>query len=111
MAKFAARVFDKSEIPEGYIIGLGRDYPYPFISHLYQGSYAKPEGPMCHYGANRDNGDGFSIWRGNVGKRGVCKICMKRARAGLDHIWKTEDTINATDSTENSEDISVSMYY
>ena len=75
-----------NDIPDGYILGLGRDYPHPKISHLYKGDFSDPGLPMCRKGWNRDNGESYSIWRGNMGKRGVCKTCLKRARAGLDGI-------------------------
>lgn len=39
--------------------------------------------PMCRYGWNRSDGEGFSIFRGHRGARGLCKICQKRLAAGL----------------------------
>jgi hypothetical protein len=42
--------------------------------------------PMCVYGWNRSDGAGFSIFRGHTGARGLCKICEKRAKAGLSPI-------------------------
>ena len=106
---FMPRIFDKSKVPEGYVVGLGRDHPHPLISHLYQGTYDEPKGPMCNNGANRDGGNRFSIWRGNVGENGICKTCMKRAIAGEDNIWKKEeDKINAKNTTENSKDTGIS---
>lgn len=70
-----------SNIPDGYILGLGRDVPYPKIAHLYQGSYGNVGDPMCQRGYNRGP-DSFSIWRGNMGEYGVCDHCLRRARAG-----------------------------
>lgn len=70
------------KIPNGYITGLGRDYPHPKISHLYKGDFSNPGFPMCRRGWNRDNGQSWSIWRGNVGDRGICKICIRRAEEG-----------------------------
>jgi hypothetical protein len=75
-------VFVRS-IPDGYIVGLVRDYPTARIAHLYKGDFANPGGPMCKKGWNRNEGAGYSIWRGNEGTRGVCATCLKRARAGL----------------------------
>ena len=68
-----------------YRPGLGRDYPYPQRSHLYEvGKHSMDFGnPMCRYGWNRDGGESYSIWRGNVGDKGICKICVRRASAGL----------------------------
>ena len=69
-------------IPDGYILGLGRDYPKPRLAHLYHGDFQNPGNPMCRRGWNRDGGTGYSIWRGNYGTHGVCAICLRRARAG-----------------------------
>lgn len=74
-----------NDIP-GYITGLGRDYPHPKRSHLYKGTFADPGLPMCRYGWNRDSGSSYSIWRGNVGEKGICKLCLKRAAKGLDGV-------------------------
>ena len=75
-----------SSIPDGYILGLGRDVPHPPISHLYQGTLNDPGKPMCKRGWNRDDGESYSIWRGNMGRLGVCEICLRRARKGLDGV-------------------------
>ncbi len=99
----AKRVYDIKEVPKGYIVGMGRDHPYPLMSHLYQGEYDDLKGPMCPHGANRNDGNSFSIWRGNVGANGICKMCMKRAKQGLNHIWKEEeDAKNAAENSENT---------
>lgn len=105
----AKRVYDIKHVPKGYIVGMGRDHPHPLMSHLYQGEYHDLKGPMCPHGANRDDGNSFSIWRGNVGVNGICKMCMKRARQGLDHIWKDEEEEddNAENTTENSENTGI----
>ena len=70
------------DIPDGYIMGLGRDFPHPKISHLYKGDHADPGNPMCARGWNRDGGESYSIWRGNMGSNGICKVCLRRAREG-----------------------------
>lgn len=70
-------------MPDGYILGLGRDNPRPMTAPLYKGDFSDPGLPMCRKGWNRDNGQSYSIWRGNMGRNGVCKICLRRARAGL----------------------------
>lgn len=70
-------------VPRGYITGLGRDNPHPRIAHLYEGPFHEPGNPMCRHGWNRDDGQSYSIWRNNVGRAGICKTCLKRARAGL----------------------------
>lgn len=70
------------EAPKGYIMGLGRDCPVPKRSHLYKGNFEDPGRPMCRYGWNRKE-YGYSIWRGNLGDLGICKICMARATESL----------------------------
>lgn len=82
-----------SDIPVGYIMGLVRDRSplqpgyYRFKkSHLYKGDMADPGLPMCRNGWNRDGGLSYSIWRNNTSPTGVCEVCLKRARAGLDGI-------------------------
>jgi hypothetical protein len=69
-------------VPDGYILGLGRDHPHPKLAHLYHGDFNEPGLAMCLRGYNRGV-DGYSIWRGNVGERGICKTCLRRAGAGL----------------------------
>ncbi len=39
--------------------------------------------PMCRHGWNRSDGEGFSIFRGHRGSRGLCKVCQKRREKGL----------------------------
>lgn len=70
-------------VPDGYIAGLGRDYPHPKIAHLYEGTFENPGDPMCARGWNRDEGQSYSIWRNNIGERGVCQVCLRRAQKGL----------------------------
>ena len=73
-------------IPDGYITGLGRDYPHPKIAHLYKGTITDPGLPMCLRGWNRGNRTAYSIWRNNFGVNGVCSICLRRARKGLNGV-------------------------
>jgi hypothetical protein len=79
-----------SDLPEGYITGLSRrrvtrdskgEVQYT-VSHLYKGTFAEIGQPMCKRGYEAE-GD-ISIWRGNVGPKGLCSVCLRRARAGLD---------------------------
>lgn len=74
------------DIPKGYILGLGREYPHPKLAHLYKGDFSEPGLPMCRRGWNRDDGESYSIWRGNMGEDGICKVCLRRARAGKDGV-------------------------
>lgn len=68
-----------------YRPGLGRSVPHPKLAHLYEigDNCMDFKFPMCSYGWNRNDGESYSIWRGNVGVKGVCKICIKRAAKGL----------------------------
>lgn len=71
-------------IPAGYIPGMGRNPGEEWLmTHLYKGDYNDLEGPMCLYGWNRSDGDRFSILRNNTSNRGICSICMRRAKLGL----------------------------
>jgi len=54
-----------------YIVGQDRNPERNVVSHLYHGTFDNPGLPMCQRGWNRGE-DGYSIWRGNVGEKGVC---------------------------------------
>jgi hypothetical protein len=77
-------------VPDGFILGLKR-YPLGKRSHLYKGSFSDPGLPMCRYGWTDPWGSSYSIFRGNVGEHGICKICLRRAHAGLEGIPPKED--------------------
>lgn len=70
-----------------YVPGLERDPTAHkrFRSHLYDGDHSDPGKPLCLRGYNRQE-DGWSIWRGNIGEKGICKTCKKRADLGLDGV-------------------------
>lgn len=51
------------------------------VTHLYDGTFTNPGLPMCKRGWNR-GADGYSIFRNNISRRGVCKVCERRAREG-----------------------------
>jgi hypothetical protein len=80
-----------NDIPDGYITGISRrrshrspftrEIMYP-VAHLYKGTFSNVGQPMCKRGYEVE-GD-ISIWRGNVGPKGICSVCLRRARAGLD---------------------------
>lgn len=76
-------------VPPGYISGLGRDYPYPRVAHLYKGTFVDPGLPMCPKGWNRGV-DGYSIWRRNEGLWGICAVCLRRAKKGLPGVKNME---------------------
>jgi hypothetical protein len=68
-----------------YIPGLDRN-DQRLVAHLYACPPARPHdpfAPMCARGWNRSDGKGFSIFRGNIGDAGVCRVCRRRADAGL----------------------------
>jgi len=65
----------------GYIEAIGRNPGEGNNhSHLYAIDVNGDLWPMCIYGWNRSDGERFSVLRGYVGKRGLCKICSKRAK-------------------------------
>lgn len=63
----------------GFIPGLGRDFPHPKKSHLYRGAFTNIGSPLCKKGWNRDGGDSYSIWRNNIGAKGICLDCIRNA--------------------------------
>jgi len=77
---------DVNSIPNGYIPGQDRDTDRGQVTHLYKGTFGDLGLPMCKRGWNRDEGTSYSIWRNNIGKGGICKVCFKRALKGLEGI-------------------------
>lgn len=75
------------ELPE-YVSGVDRNNPDLARAHLYKQSKSGALLPMCDYGWNRSDGQAFSILRGWTSARGDCKICERRANAGLPPIKK-----------------------
>lgn len=72
-------------IPDGYRPGMDRSPEGGNrVTHLY--TIGKDimdfQLPMCFRGWNRDNGESYSIWRGNISNKGICLICFKRAKEG-----------------------------
>lgn len=68
-----------------YVIGMSRKgNGDKVVSHLYKGDFEDPGLPMCRMGWN--DGDSYSIFRNNTSAKGICKVCMKRAEAGLEGI-------------------------
>lgn len=92
------------KVPKGYITGLGRDIPHPRIAHLYQGTFGDLGLGMCRYAYNRKE-DGYSIWRGNEGIYGICKLCMNRAQKGLDGVDNPYYTDEMRKADEELEEI------
>ncbi len=78
----------KDFIPEGYISGLDRskrDTQHNCVAHLYKGTFGDPGDPMCKYGWNQKE-FGYSIFRNVIGRKGICKICLRRAKRNLNPI-------------------------
>lgn len=80
-----------------YVSGVFRgDGGENMVTHLYQGTMAEPGYPMCSRGWQRkfydDNGVlidwEYSIFRNNWTEKGLCKVCERRANAGLPPISK-----------------------
>lgn len=53
------------------------------MSHTYAEMEDGTLWPMCGYGWNRSDGDGFSIFRGSPGTEGDCRLCARNVRSGL----------------------------
>ena len=101
-------------IPAGYIPGQGRDADGYLRrtrkTHLYKGDFADPGLPMCKRGWNRDGGESYSIWRNNIGEAGICAVCLKRAKLGLNGVpspvepsWEDDEDIHSADRPEDNQ--------
>lgn len=67
--------------PDGwvYVEGMCRNDTNNVVSHIYCGpSFGDLNGPLCARGWNRDDGNGFSIFRGNTSGAGTCRVCYRR---------------------------------
>lgn len=87
-------VIEGSEVKiEGrtYVIGLSREdrAEERLRSHLYRGRFDDPGPPMCAKGWNRDGGESYSIWRGQIGTD-VCRVCVRRALAKAEPVQPPE---------------------
>ena len=68
-----------------YITWVDRtDWGEKRVTHLYKWTFQDPWLPMCKRGWNR--WDSYSIFRNNISKKWICKICEKRAKKDLDWI-------------------------
>ena len=76
-------------MPDGYILGHDRNEPN-VVTHIYKGDFGDPGLPMCVRGWNRSGGEGYSIFRGNTGEVGICRICMRRTLAGKEGVPSRE---------------------
>ena len=60
------------------------------VAHLYKGTFDRVGDPMCVLGWNRCNGMSFSIFRNNIPKAGICRVCIRRAKAKLRPVQSRE---------------------
>lgn len=75
------------EYPNGYIPGVYRgDGGENKVTHLYKGTFDDPGLPMCLNGWNGINHEDYSIFRNNISKKGICKVCLRRANANFDGV-------------------------
>lgn len=81
-------IINKKEYVTGVFRGDNGDKK---VTHLYQGTFNEPGYPMCSRGWQikqyDKNGNvkyyGYSIFRNNVSKTGICSVCLKRAKNEL----------------------------
>lgn len=59
------------------------------LTHTYAETMAGGLWPMCDYGFNRSDGEGFSIFRGSPNTQGDCKICARNVAAGKRPLTKS----------------------
>lgn len=80
-----------------YVTGVFKgDNGNNMVTHLYNGTFSDPGFPMCSRGWQRkyydENGKledyEYSIFRNNISSKGICKICIKRAKKNLKPIEK-----------------------
>lgn len=62
------------------IVGQDRNEP-DAVAHIYDGHFDDPGQPLCARGWNRNDGFGYSIFRG-VSTGGICKVCERRHAEG-----------------------------
>jgi hypothetical protein len=65
-----------------YRAGICRNEQEKVQSHTYVEDENGDLFPMCGYGWNRSDGQGFSIFRQPYGTQGTCKRCQKNLAAG-----------------------------
>lgn len=63
---------------DGYITGMDRsvDWTESLVAHIYRGEFDAPTEGLCAYSMDEDGY--FSIFRNNIGRKGVCRICLKK---------------------------------
>lgn len=62
---------------DGYITGMDRSKEWVdnLVAHVYKGTFHNPKMGMCNRSMNENHG--FSIFRNNVGRKGICKLCIR----------------------------------
>lgn len=79
--------------PVSYVPGIGRNEGEQYqCSHLYAVYSDGSMLPMCRKGWNRSNGEGFSIFRGHIGAKGICKVCQRNKDAGKPGVESKPDS-------------------
>ena len=74
------------KVPKGFAVGQDRAEP-DVVAHIYTtDECGHAVMPMCSLGWNRGNGMDFSIARGQMGRKGVCKVCVRRMQEGKDPV-------------------------
>ena len=68
---------------KGYITGMDRSKNWvdQLVAHIYAGSFNEPEYGLCKWSMTETGY--FSIFRNNVGRKGICKICLKKLEKSL----------------------------
>lgn len=61
----------------GYITGMNRSVTWTdsLVAHIYRGTFNEPENGLCK--KSMDENGGYSIFRNNIGRKGICKICLR----------------------------------
>lgn len=87
-------------IPKGYGVGMDRIDTSNKVAHLYKlnedGEFGKP---MCRQGWNRHM-YGYSIFRGQVSRYGICKTCINnvlRNKEPVDYKLKNFNKLSTDD--------------
>jgi hypothetical protein len=70
---------------DGFITGMDRSkddsHKLNKVAHIYRGSFYEPGDGMCKRSMGKDGY--YSIWRNNVGDKGICKICLRNVHKEL----------------------------
>jgi hypothetical protein len=92
--------------PQGreYVTGLDRSTKWGgrvgdhMVAHLFDGDFGEPGKPLCR--AAYDKWGGWSIWRNNVGAKGICKVCKRRADQGADGVEPAQKALSGIEDRD-----------